>query len=207
MTPDGTADTARTNRRVQPSTSTTNGSAAGVRSRGPQPRPATIDGHAGPGMRVVRVVLAVNGVVFLVRAGLNLIRPSSFYLAAGAPAYAMDAVRVLGISYATLALIQLGAARLTDARAVRMVCAASMLFAAAVAAQACLQGPGTTDAFHRLRWGSAAENALVASLYAVLLYRSRRNAVIAVIAVIAVNGVTAQTPARHEKDTGSAPIP
>jgi hypothetical protein len=118
-------------------------------------------------------VLAVNGVVFLVRAGLDIVRPTSFYLAAGAPAYAVDAVRVLGITYATLALVQLGVSRLADPRAVRLVAAASMLFAAAVAVQASLQSSGTTDAFHRLRWGSAAENVLVATLYAMLLYRGR----------------------------------
>jgi hypothetical protein len=124
-------------------------------------------------MRMLRAVLAVNGLVFLVRAGLDIVHPTSFYLAAGAPADAVDAVRVLGITYATLALIQLGASRLGAAGAVRLVAAASMLFAAAVAVQASLQGSGTTDAFHRLRWGSAAENALVAALYAVLLYRGR----------------------------------
>jgi hypothetical protein len=124
-------------------------------------------------MRALRVVLAVNGLVFLVRAGLDNVRPTSFYLAAGAPAYAVDAVRVLGITYATLAMVQLGASRLAGPCAVRLVAAASMLFAAAVAVQASMQGSGTADAFHRPRWGSAAENVLVATLYAVLLYRGR----------------------------------
>ncbi|WP_088284849.1 hypothetical protein [Kineosporia sp. A_224] len=125
---------------------------------------------------MLRVVLAVNGAVFLVRAGLNLHSPTTFYLAAGAPANAMDAVRVLGISYATLALIQLGASRVSDASAVRVAAAASMFFAVGVATQALLLAPGAMDTFHRLRWGSAAENVLVAVAYAVLLYRSRRHA-------------------------------
>jgi hypothetical protein len=121
-------------------------------------------------MPALKLLLTVNGAVFVVRALTNLVRPTSFYLEADAPAYAQDAVRVLGVSYATLGAIQLGTAVTGDRSAVRTVAGASMLFAAAVATQAALQRSGS-DSFHRLRLGAAAENGLVAGLYAALLSR------------------------------------
>lgn len=126
-------------------------------------------------MRWLKLVLAINGAVFMLRASMNLIRPTSFYLPDGAPTYAEDAVRVLGITYAALGLIQLGMWMVPDARAVRTVAGASMLFATGVAIQAVVQGSQSADAFHRLRIGSAAENLGVAVLYAALLYRASRS--------------------------------
>jgi len=129
----------------------------------------------GP-MRLLKIMLAVNGAVFLVRGFLNIVQPGSFYLEADAPTYAQDAIRVLGITYVTLGLIQLGMWWVRDRRAVRIVAGAALLFAAGVAIQAVTQRPGSSDAFHELALGSAAENALVVALYAALLFRERRQA-------------------------------
>lgn len=124
-------------------------------------------------MRSLKTLLAVNGLVFFIRAVTNLVRPTSFYLESDAPKYAVDAVRVIGITYAALAVIQLGMWRVDDRRAVRAVAGASQLFAAGIAVQAATQGSSSTDTFHRIRFASAAENAAVVVLYALLLHRER----------------------------------
>lgn len=127
-------------------------------------------------MRALKITLAVNGLVFFVRALANLCRPTSFYLDPGASRNTIDTVHVLGITYGAVGLIQVGAWRVADRGAVRLVARASQLFAAAVAVKAWTQDSGPPDAFHRLRIASAAENAAVAVLYAVLLDRERRSA-------------------------------
>ena len=122
-------------------------------------------------MRALKTLLAINGVVFLIRAVLNVFRPTSFYLESGAPEYAGDAVRVLGITYGVFGLIQLGMWQVVDRRAVRVVSWGSLLFASGIALQASAQGGSSTDSFHQMRLASAAENVAVATLYAFLLYR------------------------------------
>ena len=99
-------------------------------------------------MRALKRLLAVNGLVFLLRASLNILRPTSFYLAEGAPDNAIDAVHVLGITYAAFGLIQLGIWRSQDRTAVRVVAAGSMLFASGVALQALGQNSSPPDTFH-----------------------------------------------------------
>jgi len=123
-------------------------------------------------MSSLRTALAVNGLVFLIRAALNLLRPTSFYADEAATKPHRDVVRVLGIAYTTLGVIQLATSR-AGLPAVRSTAAASGLFAAGVAVQAATQGPGP-DTYHRLRYGAAAENAAVAVLYGTLLIRERR---------------------------------
>ena len=125
-------------------------------------------------MRALKRLLAVNGLVFLLRASLNILRPTSFYLAEGAPDNAIDAVHVLGITYAAFGLIQLGMWRSQDRTAVRVVAAGSMLFASGVALQALGQNSSPPDTFHQIRRASAAENIAVAALYATLIIRERR---------------------------------
>ncbi len=124
-------------------------------------------------MKPLKTTLILNGVVFLVRAGTNLFKPTSWYVDADAPKSAVDAVHVIGIAYAALGLTQLGMWGVSDRRAVRAVSGASLAFAAGMAAKALTQGSGPTDAFHRMRYASAAENAGVAVLYALLLSRDR----------------------------------
>ena len=48
-----------------------------------------------------------------------------------------------------------------------------MLFAVGIALKALSQGSGATDAFHRMRYASAAENIGVAALYGVLLLQEQ----------------------------------
>lgn len=125
-------------------------------------------------MSLLKIMLAANGAAFLLRGSLNIAQPTSFYLESDAPAYAQDAVRILGITYLTVGLVQLGMWWVGDRRAVRIVAGAALLFAAGVAIQAATQSSGSSDSFHELGLGSAAENALVASLYTLLLYREGR---------------------------------
>ncbi len=126
-------------------------------------------------MRALKNLLVFNGLVFLLRAVLNVLRPRSFYLESDAPDYASDAVRVLGITYGVVGFIQLGMWRVADWRSVRVVSWGSLVFAAGVAALATAQKTTSTDGFHRMRWASAAENVAVATAYAVLLTRAHRS--------------------------------
>lgn len=128
-------------------------------------------------MAALTKLLALNGLVFLLRAALNVVRPTSFYLSSEAPENAKDAVRVLGITYAAMGVVQLGAARSADWTAVRIVATGSALFAGGVALQAFSQSSSPLDTFHRIRIASAGENLLVAGAYVALLHRERRQRV------------------------------
>ena len=125
-------------------------------------------------MKSLKTMLAINGVVFLIRAFTNFFRPTSWYIDPGAPRNAVDAVHVVGITQAALGLTQIGMWSVDDRRAVRAVSGASMLFAVGIALKALSQGSGSTDAFHRMRYTSAAENIGVAALYGVLLLQEQR---------------------------------
>ena len=124
-------------------------------------------------MKPLQAALVTNGLIFLVRAITNLLRPKSWYVDANAPPNAVDTVHVLGITYAALGVSQIGMWPATDRKTVRAVAGASLLFAAGIAIKAVTQGGGSVDAFHRMRYASAAENALVGLGYAVLLHRER----------------------------------
>jgi hypothetical protein len=133
-------------------------------------------------MRALKILLAINAVFFLVRGLINVVQPTAFYLESDAPGYAMDAVRVLGITYLVLGLIQLGTWWVADRRAVGIVAFASLLFALGVAVQVATQGSASTDGFHQadvfgpLTLNNAAMNVLWAVLYAGLLLRESRMA-------------------------------
>jgi hypothetical protein len=129
-------------------------------------------------MRWLKILLALNGVVFLWRAFNNIFRPTSFYLLSDAPKYAVDAVRVIGISFIALGLIQLGTWWVVDRLAVRIVAGASLLFAVGFVALAAMMGSTSADAFHRIRFGSIAENTVVVVLYAILLFRTGQTATV-----------------------------
>jgi len=82
-----------------------------------------------------------------------------------------------------LGVIQLGAWRLQERRAVRVIASASLLFAAGVAVQAMTQSPASTDAFHQagvvlgpVILPNVGINALVTAIYAILLLRKRQGA-------------------------------
>lgn len=124
-------------------------------------------------MLALKILLAINGAVFLLRASINLWRPWSFYLEPDAPRYAADAVRVLGVAFVSLGLVQVGMWWVQDQAAVRIVAAGSMVFAVGLAIQTATQGPESSATFHKIRWGAFAENALVAIGYAILLWWTR----------------------------------
>lgn len=126
-------------------------------------------------MKALKRALAINGLVFVVRAATNLLRPASWYIDSDAPSNTVDAVHVIGITYAAVGVTQIGMWPVTDRQAIRTVSSASLLFAAGVAVKALTQGSGP-DAFHRMRYASAAENILVGLVYAVLLNREHQAA-------------------------------
>jgi hypothetical protein len=134
-------------------------------------------------MRALKVMLAYNGVESVLRGLVNLLVPTLFYLEPNAPKYAEDAVRVLGITYLALGLIQLNTWRVPDRRAVRAVAYASLLFAAGVAVQAATQGSASADTFHQagvvlgpVTLPNVGLNVLWTTLYAGLLVREDRQA-------------------------------
>lgn len=122
----------------------------------------------------LRTVLAINGGVFLFRSLTNLRRPASFFLRSDAPSYAVDAVHVMGITQAALATAQLGVASSDDRRAVTATAIGSALFGTGVAAKALMTDGSHDVRFHRLRLAAGLENLAVATIYLVLLRRSRR---------------------------------
>jgi hypothetical protein len=134
-------------------------------------------------MRALKIMLAYNGVESILRGVANLVVPTLFYLEPSAPKYALDAVRVLAITYLALGVIQLGAWRMKDPQAVRLVAIASALFAAGVALQAASQGTASTDTFHQagvalgpVILNNVAINVLWVVLYTGLLVREGRMA-------------------------------
>jgi hypothetical protein len=134
-------------------------------------------------MRALKVMLAYVGLEFVARGIVNFVQPTTFYLQADAPGYAMDAVRVLAITFLVFGLVHLGAWRVNDRRAVRLVAMASMLFAAGAAVQAATQGSASTDLWHQagvvlgpVTLPNVGLNVLWTVIYAGLLVREARMA-------------------------------
>lgn len=125
-------------------------------------------------MRGLKILLGANGLVFLLRAIIDFLHPTSFYVPPEAPRHAKDAVHVIGIAYVTVGAAQLGACRSPDRVAIRSVSGASLLFATATAVKALTQGGGS-DTFHRIRRWVAAENLAVAAAYGLPLAREARS--------------------------------
>ena len=124
-------------------------------------------------MRWLKLLLAINGVVFVLYAVSNTLAPTSYFLPSDAPGYAIAVVRVVSVAYLALGLIQLGMWMVTDRLAVRIVAGASLVFAAAFAGFAVTVGSGSSDPYHQFAMAGAAGNVIVAILYAILLYRER----------------------------------
>lgn len=148
-------------------------------------------------MRSLKVALVANGVVFLIRAVTNLLRPTSWYVDVDAPKNAVDTVHVVGITYGAFGVSQIGMWPVTDRRAVRAVSVASMVFAVGIAVKALTQGSGSVDASHRMRYASATENFLVALMYAVLLCRERYSEDRAVVRSKGSSSLSPRTPSRE----------
>ncbi len=124
-------------------------------------------------MRWLKIVLAINGVAYLFYAASNTVAPTSYFLPADAPGYAVDVTRVLAVAYLALGLIQLGTWMVTDRLAVRLVAGASLVYAAGFAILGVTVGTGSSDPFHQIGLAAGIGNGVVAVLYAILLYRER----------------------------------
>ncbi len=156
-------------------------------------------------MRALKVMLAYSGFEFVARGIVNYIQPTTFYLQADAPRYAQDAVRVLAITYLAFGLIHLGAWRVNDRLAVRLVAGASMLFAAGAAIQAATQGSASTDVWHQagvvlgpVTLPNVGLNVLWTAIYAGLLFRESRMAAPRAEAGVRMHApVTSKTHERH----------
>jgi hypothetical protein len=121
----------------------------------------------------LRRALAVNGAVFVLRGTLNVGAPDSFYLPPDPPRYARDVVRLLGVTYLTVASAQLQTAWRGDDSAVRGMGVASMLFAGGAATVALSSRGSSLTGFDRFRAASALENAALCLGYGALLTRAR----------------------------------
>ena len=124
-------------------------------------------------MRWLKVLLAVNGALFVLSGVSTIALPTAWFLPAAAPGYAMDLARVVGVFHLGLGLIQLGTWLVMDRLAVRLVAFASLVVEAGIGAQAALQGAGSTATFHRLGVAQAVVGVAFAVLYALLLNRER----------------------------------
>lgn len=124
-------------------------------------------------MRWLKIVLAINGVIYLYYAASNTVAPTSYFLPADAPGYAVDVTRVLAVGFLALGLIQLGTWMVTDRLAVRLVAGASLVYAAGFAIVAATVGTGSSDPFHQIGLAAGIGNGVIAVLYAILLYRER----------------------------------
>ena len=127
-------------------------------------------------MRWLKILLFINGLAFLVYAFSNYFMPASFFVPSDAAGYANDAVKAIAAGYLALAIIQLGSWWVADRFALRLVAYASVVYAAAFAAQAAMAGTGSSDPFHQYGIAVAGAWAVVALLYAWLIYRERSGA-------------------------------
>lgn len=125
-------------------------------------------------MRWLKILLVVNGAVFLLYAATNTIAPTSYFLPSDAPDYAISVVRVVAMTYLAMGLIQVGMWWVMDRLAIRIVAGASLVLTAGFAILAATGGSASSDAFHQLGVLAGATNAIVAILYAFLLYRERQ---------------------------------
>jgi hypothetical protein len=127
-------------------------------------------------MRWLKILLFINGLAFLVYAFSNYFMPASFFVPSDAAGYATDAVKVIGAGMLAFAIIQLGSWKVTDRFALRLVAYASLVSAATFAVQAAMAGTGSSDPFHQYGMAVAGAWAVVALLYAWLIYRERSGA-------------------------------
>jgi hypothetical protein len=125
------------------------------------------------GMRWLKILLVVNGVASVSYVFSNILMPTSFFAPTDASGYGLDAVKLVGMGYLPLGIVQLGSWRIADRFAVRLIAVASMAYAAGFALLAAMAGSGSSDLFHQYGLVIAGAWALVAVLYAWLIYRER----------------------------------
>jgi hypothetical protein len=127
-------------------------------------------------MRWLKYLLVVNGLASLAYAFSNYFLPTSFFAPSDAAGWGLDAVKLVGAGYLPLAIIQLGSWWATDRFSIRLIAYASIVYAAAFAANAFLAKSGSSDPFHTYGTVVAAAWAVVTLLYAWLIYRERSEA-------------------------------
>lgn len=125
----------------------------------------------------LKIMLVLNGVAFIFYALQSLYDPNLFWSPNGSPDNVLDIGRAAGVGQLALGTIQLGAWRMTERWAVEIVAVGSLAYSAGFAAvMAIASSHPSDDLFHNFGLAGAAIWAGVAILYAVLLYRERREA-------------------------------
>ncbi|KRT64583.1 MAG: hypothetical protein XU10_C0001G0032 [Chloroflexi bacterium CSP1-4] len=127
-------------------------------------------------MRWLKYLLFINGVAFAIFTVENIFLPTSFLMPSDAPGYGLDAARAMGVAYLPSAVIMLGSWWMTDRFAIRLTALGALSFAVAFAVLAAVLSSGSSDLFHQNHLAFAAAWAVVALLYAWLLYRERSGA-------------------------------
>ena len=127
-------------------------------------------------MRWLKILLFINGVMFAIFTVSNIFLPTSFLMPADAPAYGLDAARTMGVGYLPGAVIWIGSWWMTDRFAIRLCALGALVYAAAFALLAAVLGTGSSDLFHQNHLAFAAVWAVVAVLYAWLIYRESSGA-------------------------------
>jgi len=103
-------------------------------------------------------------------------KATSFFAPSDASGWGLDAVKLVGMGYLPLGIIQLGSWRIPDRFAIELIAVASLVYAAGFAALAAVAGSGSSDPFHQYGIGVAAAWAAVSLLYVWLIYRERSGA-------------------------------
>lgn len=128
-------------------------------------------------MRWLKILLLVNGLASVLYVFSNILLPTSFFAPSDAVAgYGLDAVKLLGLGYLPLGIIQLGCWRVADRFSIRLIAVASMVYAAGFALLAATASSGSSDPFHQYGIGVTGAWLVVSVLYLWLLYRERSGA-------------------------------
>jgi hypothetical protein len=127
-------------------------------------------------MRWLKILLFINGVMFAIFAVENVFLPTSFLMPTDAPGYGLDAARAMGVTYLPAAIVWLGSWWMTDRFAIRLTALGAFAFAAAFAVLSAVVGTGSSDFWHQNHVAFAGAWAVVAVVYAWLLYRERSGA-------------------------------
>ena len=128
-------------------------------------------------MRWLKILLAVTGVAFVFYALEAFYDPNLYWSPSGSPDNVVDIGRAEGAGQLALGIILLGAWRIKERWAVELIALATLVYSVSFGAVMALASSHTSDdMFHKFGLGGTALWVIVAVLYAVLLYRERREA-------------------------------
>ena len=127
-------------------------------------------------MRWLKILLLINGIASVSYTFSNILLPTSFFAPSDATGWGLDAVKLVGIGYLPLGIIQLGSWRIAERFTIELIAFASLVYAAGFALLAAVAGSGSSDPFHKVGVGIAAAWVVVALLYVWLIYRERSGA-------------------------------